>query len=488
MQIAESVPLDCPVCAFDIEQFCQTWRQWEKLRCHFLQLAASDPLGVKQVFRPGRVVVLRPRQVQLENNDITEEPVYHLAVILKMVTIAKVYQLHLLTLAPVSLEESGDANDSATIPRPVLRLLPDTKEQLFFLPELCAEPTLTIAPLMSSLECVTSHNLKLTSADRIIDDFCKRRQPRFQNEPPSKSVQTTTQELQRLAEKGNSFSELNLATELRLSDPENVERARDMSNLKELLNDFTCLQCPQRCLHMRQVAYNLNLRDKMVRLKWCLSEESLALRPEYRVRLRILKQLRFVDALDTVELKGRVACEMSSHEVLLTELLVENALDGLEPEELAAVLSAFVFEQRRCAEPDLTERLQEARQRVEKVVKHIVDVQNDAGLYRLGNDMLSSGVRGSGESGSDDNDSLLCWGLAQVVLEWARKRDFRDIATLTDVQEGIIVRTIQRLDELLKDVRNAARIIGDPGLRERVMMASQLIKRDIVFAASLYTQ
>ena len=65
---------------------------------------------------------------------------------------------------------------------------------------------------------------------------------------------------------------------------------------------------------------------------------------------------------------------------------------------------------------------------------------------------------------------------------------FAEITGLTDIQEGIIVRCIQRLDETLKDVRNAARIIGDPTLYQKMEEASTLIKRDIVFAASLYTQ
>ena len=65
---------------------------------------------------------------------------------------------------------------------------------------------------------------------------------------------------------------------------------------------------------------------------------------------------------------------------------------------------------------------------------------------------------------------------------------FSEITELTDVQEGIIVRTIQRLDEVLKDVRNAAVVIGDPILKSKMEESSMLIKRDIVFAASLYTQ
>ncbi len=51
----------------------------------------------------------------------------------------------------------------------------------------------------------------------------------------------------------------------------------------------------------------------------------------------------------------------------------------------------------------------------------------------------------------------------------------------------MIVRCIQRLDETCKDVRKAARVIGDPVLFQKMQDASNLIKRDIVFAASLYT-
>ena len=65
---------------------------------------------------------------------------------------------------------------------------------------------------------------------------------------------------------------------------------------------------------------------------------------------------------------------------------------------------------------------------------------------------------------------------------------FSDIMRLTDVQEGIIVRTIQRLDEILKNLKDGARIIGNPELRMKVEQASASIKRDIVFAVSLYTQ
>lgn len=82
----------------------------------------------------------------------------------------------------------------------------------------------------------------------------------------------------------------------------------------------------------------------------------------------------------------------------------------------------------------------------------------------------------------------LNFGLVEVVYEWAQAKSFTEIMKITSIQEGIIVRCIQQLSETLQDVKNAAVTIGDPVLKEKMEQASTAIKRDIVFAASLYTR
>lgn len=67
-------------------------------------------------------------------------------------------------------------------------------------------------------------------------------------------------------------------------------------------------------------------------------------------------------------------------------------------------------------------------------------------------------------------------------------QSFVEIMQHTDYQEGIIVRCIQQLNDTICDVRDAAKTIGNIALREKMEEASNAIKRDIVFAASLYTQ
>lgn len=64
---------------------------------------------------------------------------------------------------------------------------------------------------------------------------------------------------------------------------------------------------------------------------------------------------------------------------------------------------------------------------------------------------------------------------------------FMDVCQRTQLLEGDIVRNISRLDELCKEVKAAARVLGNATLYQKLDNLSMSIKRDIVFAASLYT-
>ena len=73
--------------------------------------------------------------------------------------------------------------------------------------------------------------------------------------------------------------------------------------------------------------------------------------------LQVLKHLNYIDENNAVQLKGRVACEISNHEIMITELVFENVLTELHPTEIAALLSCVVFEQKNCSEPKLAPEL-----------------------------------------------------------------------------------------------------------------------------------
>jgi len=77
-------------------------------------------------------------------------------------------------------------------------------------------------------------------------------------------------------------------------------------------------------------------------------------------------------------------------------------------------------------------------------------------------------------------------GLLLPAYAWACGAPFAAVCTLTDVDEGVIVRAITRMDECCREARGAARILGNPALYRTMEAASAAIKRDVIFANSLY--
>ena len=75
---------------------------------------------------------------------------------------------------------------------------------------------------------------------------------------------------------------------------------------------------------------------------------------------------------------------------------------------------------------------------------------------------------------------------SQAVLAWYRGSRFAEVLKMADVFEGSMVRAIRRLEELLRQLAQACDAVGDVALAERLRACNEHIKRDIVFAASLY--
>lgn len=178
-----------------------------------------------------------------------------------------------------------------------------------------------------------------------------------------------------------------------------------------------------------------------------------------------------LDDVDTVQIN-------SSDELIMTELILENTLASYEPEEVVALLSGFVFQEKSDSEPVLPPKLEAGRDVVLGIADRVGRVQD---LHKVA---------------VPDSKSKLKFGLAEVVYEWAKgmvsrkatgyanhlayrsPQPFEQITSLTDVAEGTIVRVITRLDETCREVRDAARVIGDTDLFKKMEEAQIKIKRD----------
>uniref|UniRef100_A0A4W3GT76 ATP-dependent RNA helicase Ski2/MTR4 C-terminal domain-containing protein n=1 Tax=Callorhinchus milii TaxID=7868 RepID=A0A4W3GT76_CALMI len=107
----------------------------------------------------------------------------------------------------------------------------------------------------------------------------------------------------------------------------------------------------------RRLEERMVIKDELDRLRYLVSDQSLILLPEYEQRVNVLKALRYIDESCAVQLKGRVACEISNHELIVTEMVFENVLTDLRPEEIVALLSCMVFQQKTQVEPEINQVL-----------------------------------------------------------------------------------------------------------------------------------
>ncbi|XP_068106450.1 superkiller complex protein 2 [Hyperolius riggenbachi] len=324
----------------------------------------------------------------------------------------------------------------------------------------------------SDIIMITGKTLRV-QADKVLDDVTRSQMPRYRNDPPGPAVSGVTQELARLADlPPGSLTSLCPINDLQLKEIDVVEAVSRIKRLEGALRGFSCPNSPRFATQYLRVQHRSQVMDELDRLRFLTSEQSLSLLPEYQQRINVLRNLQYIDDGGAVQLKGRVACEVSSHEILVTELVLDGTLSPLNPEEIAALLSCLVFQHKTQCEPKLNDTLKASVKKVKELAERIALIQRECGLRESVEDFVAQ----------------YKFGLAEVVYEWARGMPFAEIMTLTDIQEGLIVRCVQRLDEACRDVRSAARLVGDATLCAKMDSTSQLIKRDIVFAASLYTQ
>ncbi|CAJ2511258.1 Uu.00g068830.m01.CDS01 [Anthostomella pinea] len=193
---------------------------------------------------------------------------------------------------------------------------------------------------------------------------------------------------------------------------------------------------------------------------------------ELKSRKRVLRRLGFISEDEVVQMKARVACEISStegHELLLSELLFNRFFNELSPELIAAVLSVFIFDEKVEA-GTLPDELMKPYSQVKAQARIIAKVSQESKL----------------EVNEDEYVNGLKWELMETVYAWANGKSFADVCKMTDAYEGSLIRLFRRLEELLRQMAQAAKVMGSEDLQNKFEGSLAKIRRDIVAAQSLY--
>jgi ATP-dependent RNA helicase DOB1 len=131
-----------------------------------------------------------------------------------------------------------------------------------------------------------------------------------------------------------------------------------------------------------QYANKVALADKVKDIKKEISNAlSVIQLDELKSRKRVLRRLGFIDDADVVQLKARVACEISTgDELVLSELLFNRFFNELTPEQCAATLSCFIFEEKSSEVPALKEELAKPYREILQQARVIAKISQESKL------------------------------------------------------------------------------------------------------------
>ncbi|GAA5965554.1 hypothetical protein JCM8115_001572 [Rhodotorula mucilaginosa] len=194
---------------------------------------------------------------------------------------------------------------------------------------------------------------------------------------------------------------------------------------------------------------------------------------ELRNRKRTLRRLGFATQDDVVEQKGRVACEISSgDELLLTEMVFGGVFNDLTPQQCAALLSCFVFDEKSEQTSKLTEELAGPLRVMQEAARRIAKIAIESKMTVVEDEYVASFKP----------------QLMDAVFAWCNGAKFSDICKMTDVFEGSLIRVFRRLQELIRQMSMAAKAIGSEELEKKFNDSLACLERpsSVAFAASLY--
>ncbi|KAJ1613530.1 mRNA translation inhibitor SKI2 SFII helicase [Cryptosporidium canis] len=231
-------------------------------------------------------------------------------------------------------------------------------------------------------------------------------------------------------------------------------------------------------LELNKLKHEINI------YKHFINNESLDDYPEMKLKIQLLIEKGFLDENLTITTKGRIACELlTSDELTLIDILLNGSLHKLNNiHEITSILSCFVFPEKMDpsiinqrpslpSAPLLTahDEIIQIHQQYEQLhYKYQINLDTEH-FWSLCNDQFML-----------------------IAYKWSNHESLKDIMEFiqnsqnNNLHEGTIVRTILRLDELVRKLINSSKLIGDPILEEKLENIHKNISRDIIFMTSLY--
>jgi ATP-dependent RNA helicase HelY len=180
--------------------------------------------------------------------------------------------------------------------------------------------------------------------------------------------------------------------------------------------------------------------------------------------LRVLEAWGYVDGWSLTDAGQRLARLYHESDLLIAECLRQGLLDGLEPPELAALVSVFTFEARGQDEAPPwfpTHRVRRRWMEISALAGELNEAEEEAGLPL-----------------TRPPDP----GFIGVAYAWAAGEDLAEVIEDEEISGGDFVRNVKQLIDL---VRQLADVAPDPTCVSAARQAADRLLRGVVAASSM---
>jgi ATP-dependent RNA helicase HelY len=220
--------------------------------------------------------------------------------------------------------------------------------------------------------------------------------------------------------------------------PVNREALRKADELERRAEDHPCHVCPDRADHERWGRRASKLEREIGGLDRRIRSRTETLGRQFDRVLRVLEGLGYVRGFRLTDRGKQLARIYGEGDVLVSEMLGENLLDGLSPAEAAALVSTLVYESRERAPraPELPTT--ELRLR-----------------YRALEDLWRR-IRRAEQAHAVELCRELDPGFAATAFHWAEGKPLEDVLVETEMAPGDFVRTCKQLLDLLRQIQIVA--------------------------------
>jgi len=283
-------------------------------------------------------------------------------------------------------------------------------------------------------------------------------------------VLKTIREMKRRFPQG--IPRLDAVKDMGIRDAEFVSLTGKIASFEQRLFAHSLHDDPRLDDLYNQYAEKVSLSNELKAAKLELRRaKSLLQMDELKCRKRVLRRLGYCTSAGVIEVKGRVACELSSaDELLITEMIFNGMFNELSVPQSVALMACFTFDEKTSDQPKLQDQLSGALRQMQELARRIARVSIEAKL----------------ELDEENYVGQFKPAMMDVVHAWCQGASFAEICKMTDAFEGSVIRCMRRLEELLRQMVQAAKGIGNTDLENKFSEGIRVMKRDIVFAASLY--